>query len=152
METIADSLSKILSIFGLAFFYFWPSIPAGLALGLSPITVMLTTSLSYASGVAVVTLLGERVRDWVLKRLGRRVDVNPDSTIHRIWQKYGVIGLGLLAPMTVGAQIGAALGLGFNSKPRNLFVSMALGGLAWSIVLTIAVSLGAAGINTLTTK
>jgi hypothetical protein len=149
LQDLAADLPKVLSIFGLAFFYFWPSIPAGLALGLSPLTVMITASLSYTAGVAVVTLLGERVRDWVLKRLGRKADANADSPIRRIWQKYGVVGLGLLAPMTVGAQIGAALGLAFNSKPRTLFLSLALGGLIWSIILTAAVLLGLAGVNTL---
>jgi hypothetical protein len=147
---LAADLPKIISTFGLAFFYFWPSIPAGLALGLSPVVVIITSSLSYACGAAVVALLGERVRDWVLKRLGRKADANADTPIRRIWQKYGVVGLGLLAPMTVGAQIGAALGLAFDSKPRSLFVSLALGGLVWSIILTAAVLLGVAGVNTIT--
>jgi hypothetical protein len=147
LEDIGVLLPKLLSIFALAFFYFWPAIPAGLALGLSPLAVIVTTSLSYACGAAVVTLLGERVRGWVMRRLGRKADVNPDSLIRRIWQKYGLIGLGLLAPMTVGAQIGAAVGLAMNGQPRRLFVALALGGLIWSIALTIAVSLGILGVN-----
>ena len=67
MEDIAVLLPKLLSIFALAFFYFWPAIPAGLALGLPPLLVIITTSLSYACGVVVVTLLGERVRGWVIR-------------------------------------------------------------------------------------
>ena len=47
-----SDLPAIASIFGLAFFYFWPAIPAGLALGLSPLIVIATTSLSYMSGSA----------------------------------------------------------------------------------------------------
>ena len=112
--------------------------------------VIITTSLSYACGVAVVTLLGERVREWVMRRLGRKADANPDSLIRRIWQKYGLIGLGLLAPMTVGAQIGAAVGLALNGQPRRLFLALALGGLVWSIALTVAVSLGILGVNAVT--
>ncbi len=150
MEDIAVLLPKLLSIFALAFFYFWPAIPAGLALGLPPLLVIITTSLSYACGVAVVTLLGERVRGWVMRRLGRKADTNPDSLIRRIWKKYGLIGLGLLAPMTVGAQIGAAVGLALNGQPRRLFVALSLGGLVWSIALTAAVSLGILGVNAVT--
>jgi len=147
LDDLAALIPKLLSIFGLAFFYFWPSIPAGLALGLSPLVVILTTSLSYAAGGAVVTLLGERVRDWIMNRLGRSGPVNPDSRIRRIWDQYGMIGLGLIAPMTVGAQVGAAIGLALNGKPRPLFLWMALGGLTWSIALTTAVTLGVLGLN-----
>ena len=147
MQEIAVLLPKLLSIFALAFFYFWPAIPAGLALGMSPLLVILTTSLSYACGVAVVTLLGERVRAWVIRRLGRKADVTSDSFLRRIWEKYGMVGLGLLSPMTVGAQIGAAIGLALNGKPRNLFIALSLGGLVWSIALTAAVTLGVLSVN-----
>ena len=41
------------------------AIPAGLALGLSPLTVIFTTTLSYASGAAVITLLGGPLRAWL---------------------------------------------------------------------------------------
>ncbi|MBZ0290772.1 MAG: small multi-drug export protein [Anaerolineae bacterium] len=147
MQEIAVLIPKIVSIFALAFFYFWPAIPAGLALGLSPLAVILTTSLSYATGVAVVTLLGERVRASVMKRLGRKAEVKSDGFLRRVWDKYGMVGLGLLAPMTVGAQIGAAIGLALNGKPRNLFIALALGGLAWSIALTAAVTLGVLSVS-----
>ena len=150
MEDLAVLLPKVISIFAMAFFYFWAAIPAGLALGLPPVLVIITTSLSYACGAAVVTLLGERVREWVMRRLGRKADVNPDSLIRRIWDKYGLVGLGLLAPVTVGAQIGAALGLAMNGQPRRLFLALALGGLAWSIALTIAISLGILGVTAVT--
>jgi hypothetical protein len=147
VQDILVLIPKVVSIFALAFFYFWPAIPAGLALGLSPLLVTLTTSLSYACGVAVVTLLGERVRAWVMRRLGRKAEINADSFLSRIWEKYGMVGLGLLAPMTVGAQIGAAIGLALNGKPRSLFIALSLGGLAWSIALTAAVTLGVLSVN-----
>jgi len=149
LDDLPALLPKLLSIFGLAFFYFWPALPAGLALGLSPPLVVLTTSLSYAAGVAAVTLLGDRVRDWIIRRLGRKADAGGDSRIRRIWEKYGIIGLGLLAPMTVGAQIGAAIGLALKGKPRSLFLWMSLGALVWSIGLTAAVTLGVVGVNAL---
>lgn len=147
MDDVFVLIPKFASIFALAFFYFWPSIPAGLALGLSPLAVILTTSLSYACGAAVVTLLGERVRAWVMHRLGRKAEVAAGGRLRRIWEQYGLIGLGLLAPMTVGAQIGAAMGLALNAQPRRLFAALALGGLIWSAGLTIAVTLGLLGVN-----
>ena len=147
MDDIFIALPKVVSIFAMAFFYFWPAIPAGLALGLSPAVVIITTTLSYICGVALVLLPGERLRDWVMQRWGNRT--SQPGLIQRVWSRYGVIGLGLLAPMTVGAQIGAVLGLSSNAAPRRLFMWMALGALSWSVLLTAAVLLGVLGAQSL---
>jgi hypothetical protein len=147
MQEIFIALPKIASIFALAFFSFWPAIPAGLALGLSPAVVIATTTLSYSCGVVLVLMPGERLRDWVTRRWGART-LQP-GLIQRVWSRYGVIGLGLLAPMTVGAQIGAVLGLSSNAAPRRLLIWMALGAFGWSVLLTAAVLLGLLGAQSL---
>jgi hypothetical protein len=142
METFVADLTKLVGIFGLAFFYFWPAIPTGLALGLSPIAVIGATALSYACGVAVVALFGARVRDLILTRLKRNQTVNTEGRLYRVWERYGLLGLGLAAPMTIGAQLGAALGLTLNAKPRPLFFAMSFGALVWSIALTVITMMG----------
>lgn len=140
--SLETDLSKIVSVFALAFFSFWPAIPAGLALGLAPAVVIATTTLSYVCGAALVLLPGERVRRIILARLERRVAQGPPGALRRAWARWGVMGLGLLGPMTVGAQVGAALGLALNAGARPLFGWMFLGALAWSVLLTLAVALG----------
>lgn len=135
-------LPALLSTFGMAFLYFWAAIPAGLALGLPPLVVIVTTVASYALGVAVVTLLGEGVRAWVLRRLGDRAVLKPDSFVGRIWERYGLIGLGLLAPVTLGAQIGAAIGVALGAPRGRLILWMLIGALVWSIGLTVVITLG----------
>lgn len=145
MDELIAALPKIASIFGLAFFYFWPAIPAGLALGLPPALVIVTTTLSYGCGAALVTVLGERVRGWILRRIGKKAALNPESLVGRVWARYGTAGLGLAAPMTVGSQIGAALGLALDARPRRLFAWMCVGGLAWSVLLTVLTTMGVLG-------
>lgn len=151
MPGISDNLlldlPKIASTAVLAFFSFWGSIPAGFALGLSPLAVFLAAVLGYTSGVGVVTLAGGRVRSWILQRMGRRATLDPNSRVYRIWERYGMIGLGLLAPLTTGAQIGAAIGLAMQAPPRRLFVAMTIGGLVWGVILVAAVMLGLAGVE-----
>lgn len=142
-------LPQIISIFALAWFTFWPAIPAGLALGLSPIVVIATTTISYISGVAVVMLVGGRLREWLMNRFRKGSASKPDSRIQQIWQRFGVIGLGLAAPMTVGAQIGAILGLVLNAGRWRLFIWMSIGALVWSIGLTAAILLGLLGVHSL---
>jgi hypothetical protein len=93
-------------------------------------------------------LPGERIRAWFLNRYQRKnKDDEQPSLIRRAWDQYGIMGLGLLGPMTVGAQIGTALGLSLNAPPRKLFIWMTLGAIAWSLILTIIFALGLAGVE-----
>lgn len=149
MDAFWADLAKIASVFALAFFYFWPAIITGLTLGLPPLVVILVTTLSYASGVAVVVLFGQRVRTWIMARLGKKDTAEPTGRLRAIWNGYGLIGLSLAAPMTIGAQIGAVVGLALNAKPHSLLLALSLGGLLWSILLTLAVSLGILGAQAL---
>ncbi len=144
MSDLLIELSKVLSTFALAFFSFWGSIPAGLALGLSPLVVILTSTLGYVSGVGIVAFAGGRLRAWVDRRFGSRAALDPNSRLYRIWDRYGMIGLGALAPLTVGAQIGAAIGMALNAPPFRLFVIMSVAAFVWSIGLTAAFLLGVA--------
>lgn len=142
MPDLLADLPKLLSVFGIAFFYFWASIPAGLALGLSPVPVVVTAGLSYAAGVGLVAFFGKPVRDWIMRRFGDKVSSDPNSAFRRVWDRYGLIGLALFAPITTGAQIGAAVGMALNAPPRRLFLLMSLGGLVWAILLAAAITLG----------
>lgn len=141
------NIAALVSMFGVAFFSLWASIPAGFALGLSPVPVVATAAVSYACGVALVVVAGQPVRDWIMKRLGGRQSSNPNSAIRRVWDRYGLYGLALLAPVTVGAQVGAIIGLSLNAPPRRLFVLMALGGLLWAVVFALLISLGVAAVG-----
>ena len=141
------NIAALISVFGIAFLYFWASIPAGIAQGLSPVLVVATASISYACGVGLVVLAGQPVRDWIMKRFGGKASTNPNSAIRRIWDRYGLIGLALLAPVTTGAQIGAVIGISLNAPPRRLFVLMSLGGLLWGMIVAVLVSLGVAAVK-----
>jgi uncharacterized membrane protein len=141
---------QLLSVFGIAFLSFWASIPAGLALGLQPALVGLTAVMSYAAGVGLVAALGQPVRQRLLRRLGGKIASSPNSAIRRAWDRYGLVGLALLAPVTTGAQVGAALGLAFGVPPRRLFVAMSLGATLWALLITTAATLGILGVRSLT--
>lgn len=141
------TIAALASVFGIAFFYFWASIPAGIAQGLSPVLVVAVASVSYACGVGLVILAGQPLRDRIMQRFGGKVSSNPNSTIRRVWDKYGLVGLALLAPVTTGAQIGAIIGISLNAPPRRLFVLMSLGGLLWGIIVAVLVALGVAAVQ-----
>lgn len=141
------NLAALASIFGVAFLSLWASIPAGLALGVHVIAVVITAAVSYACGVGLIVLAGQPVRERIMQRFGGKAAGSPDSAIMRVWNRYGLIGLALLAPVTTGAQIGAIIGMSLNAPPRRLFVAMSLGGLAWAAVFAALISLGVAAVN-----
>lgn len=145
-----ETMMKLLTVLGLAVVELWAAIPAGFALRLHPLATGITAALGAMSGALVVLLLGERVRIWLLRRRGGKKDApEQHGRIYRIWQRYGVTGLGLLAPLLTGAPLGVALGLTLGAQAGRLFFWVSLGIALWSALLTLAGALGLAGIEAL---
>lgn len=147
IESVLITAAALATIFGWSFFSFWSAIPAGLALNVAPALVLVTVTVSYASGVALVLLVGTPLRERIRRRMQR--DAGPDPTPNRMvmavqsaWARYGLIGLALLAPMTVGAQVGAVIGLSLGARPAPLLLAMTLGAALWALLLTLAISAG----------
>lgn len=136
---IGNTLPKLLALFAGAFFQFGWSLPIAVLAGVDPILAIITASLSYALGVAVTLVFGGRLRNWLLNRFGKRITENPNNAVHRIWKRFGVVGLSLIAPMTVGAQIGAVIAIALGAPPRRLFFWMTVGAILWGIIITLVV-------------
>jgi hypothetical protein len=101
------------------------------------------------TGVLVVLVLGERMRNWFLRRHGGESKDKHHGRIYRIWARYGVVGLGLLAPLLVGAPLGTAIGIALGAPTGRLILWMGLGIVLWSAIFTFAGALGMAGIEAL---
>jgi hypothetical protein len=150
METkFMDEILKLLSVVALAAIELWAAIPAGLALGLNPFLVGLGAVIGAIMSTFVVVLVGERLRNWLVRRHRGKNEKQKPGLIQRIWQRYGLIGLGLLAPLLTGAPIGAALGLSLGAHTGRLMVWMSIGIILWTAMLTTAGALGLAGIEKL---
>lgn len=140
---------KLLTVLGLGAVELWAAIPAGLALQLHPVTVGVAAAAGAMLGAVAVVTFGERVRTWLMQRHGGKEEDGQHGTLYRIWRRYGVIGLGLLAPLLTGAPIGAALGLALGAPAGRLLLWIGFGIMLWSSALTLAGALGLAGIETL---
>ena len=114
---------KILTVAGLATFEIYAAIPAGFAFGLSPIVIFLASLVGGLIGVFVAAYLGDKIKSLVNQFRKNKVEkINKEpGFVLKIWEKYGVIGLGLLGTMTVGAPISIGIGVGFN-VPTNKMV------------------------------
>lgn len=144
METIL----KVLAVFAIGAVELWAAIPAGLALNLHPLLTAAAAALGAIAGAALILAMGEGARAWLARRRGKR-DAGELSPIRRIWIRYGVAGVGLLSPLLIGAPLGTTLGVAFGAPGRRLLLWMSLGIVFWSGVLTLATTLGFAGIEAL---
>lgn len=150
------AIVELWSLMGLATFGLWAAIPVGFAMKIHPTLIGITSATGAILGVVVVVSLGDRFRHRFLKWHSKSNDTGQEAskssrreTIDRIWQRWGIIGLGLLAPLITGAPLGAALGIVLGASTGRLIVWMSIGIVLWSAILTTVGTLGLAGIKLL---
>jgi membrane protein YqaA with SNARE-associated domain len=114
---------KILTVAALATFEIYAAIPAGFAFELNPFVIFTASALGGLLGVFVAAYLGDIIKKWINKfrKTAENKPKKEPGFVLKIWEKYGVIGLGLLGTMTVGAPISIGVGVGFN-VPTNKMV------------------------------
>lgn len=136
---------SLVTIFGLAILELWVAIPAGFAFELNPILIIILSTSGNIAGALIILVIGENIRDRILKwRLG---DDKKNSRLYQIWNKYGLIGLGLSSPLLFGAWLGTALGVALDAPNGRLMLWMSVGIILWSIGLTTAIYYGISFLN-----
>lgn len=116
-------LYKILTVAGLATFEIYAAIPAGFAFGISSWTIFVTTVVGGLAGVFIAAFLGKQIQQYLNKFRKPKVNKAEKNTlIFKIWEKYGVIGLGFFGTLTVGAPVSIGLGTGLNVSIQKLII------------------------------
>lgn len=138
---------KFITVASLGIIELWAAIPLGIALKLHPLLNGIASALGAIIGALLVIFLGDRLRKWLLKR--KEKERKNNGQIYRIWEKYGVIGLGMLSPLLLGAPLGAAIGISLGASPGRLIFWMSIGIVFWTILLTTISTLGFAGFQML---
>ena len=116
----------------------WAGIPVGLALGLPPVVSGIAATSGGLVGAVLVTVAGERLQRWLYTRgwLSKR-----RKRIERMWERYGILGVALQAPMLTGAPLGTLVALGLGAPAKRLLFWMCVSLVLWGAVLTGAVAL-----------
>lgn len=135
-------LSGIAAAFGLGFLYFLGAIPAGTAAGAPVWVAAIAAWLGYSAGAAVILVAGAPFRLWLVGKWNIPVERDPSKLVWRVWNKWGLPGLGLLAPVTVGPQIGGILALAVGGSPARIFAALSLGVIPWCVLFGALVALG----------
>lgn len=142
-----EIIKKFIVVTGIGILELWAAIPAGTAMKLHPVLTGIASALGAIIGAVIVIFLGDRLRQWLLRN--KEKEGKRKGRIYRIWEKYGVIGLGLLSPLLTGAPLGAAIGVSLGASPRRLILWMSIGILIWTVILTAISTLGYAGFQML---
>lgn len=129
---------KILTVAGLATFEIYAAIPAGFAFGLSPWTIFFASVTGGLIGVFAAAFLGDKIRALFHKNKPTKESAEKKHpTILRIWNKYGIIGLGFLGTVSVGAPISIAIGVGLKADIKKLVTWCCIGVITRCIVFTL---------------
>lgn len=119
--------------FGLGFVYFIAAIPASVVAGAPVPLACLAAWLGYTAGGLLVVLAGAPLRAWLVAKLRIPVDRDPTRLVWRIWDRAGLWGLGLIAPVTIGPQAGAVVALAVGERPARIVLALSVGVLPWCV-------------------
>lgn len=136
------SAGGLATAFTLGFFYFVGAVPGGVATGLPPWLAALIAWMGYSAGAAVMLLLGAPARAWIARKLRIPLERDPNKWIWKAWSRYGLAGLGLLAPLTIGPQTACVLALAVGEPPLKTFLSLSLGVIPYCVSFATAITWG----------
>lgn len=137
-----DILSGTILVFGASILELWAGIGLGLAFKLNPIITGISAALGSILSAFVVSFLGENIRERIIKwRYGKNKDLK-NGRMYKIWNKYGIAGLGLLSPPLFGAPLAAALGITLGAQKKPLLLWISIGIVIWTAVFTGAIHFG----------
>lgn len=97
-------------------------------------------------GIAVVVVAGDSLRTWLVDRFGHG-GAHEGGRLRQLWERYGVIGWGLIAPLLLGGPLAAAIGVALGAARGRLVFWLGLGAAVWTTVLVVAVALGAEAVS-----
>ncbi len=135
-------MAGTLTAFGLGFLYFISAIPAGVAAQAPVWAAAVAAWLGYSVGGLVVLVAGEPLRSWITRKL--KIDPQPDPSklFCRVWHRFGIWGLGLIAPVTIGPQATAVIALALGESPQRIQMAISLGVLPWALGFAVMTDCG----------
>lgn len=130
-------MMKILTVAGLATFEIYAAIPTGFAMNLNAWVIFIATLAGGLTGVFVAAFLGDKIRSFIQRYRKPKAAKPRTGFIYKIWDRFGVIGLGLLGTFTVGAPASIAVGVGLNVPLKKMILWCCLGVFARCAIFTL---------------
>ena len=136
------TLGSMATVFGLGVVYFIAAIPAGVALKLHPANAAFCAWAGYTAIAAAMLVVGTPARNWITRTCKISAHPDPDKLFWRVWNRGGLPGLALLAPVTCGPYFAALIALALGEKPARLLLWIAGGAIPWCILFALLAGMG----------
>lgn len=133
---------SLLIVFLTGILELWLAVPLGFILKLPPLITAIISTLGSFTSALIVAFAGSNLRSRFLKWRYGSDEALKGGRMYKIWNDYGVIGLGILSPLLFGAPLGTAVGIVFGAERNKLLLWITIGIVIWSAGLTTAVYLG----------
>lgn len=148
---------KLAAVFGLGaapWFEILVAVPVGVVLGLTPAVATAAAVAGNVASVAALVLVLPRLTDWITSNfLGRKRKEGEAGGSGRygrfryLWDRYGVPGAGLGAPVVIGTHVAIVLCVVLGASAGRALAWTTVGIFAWGAVLGVACHLGLEGIR-----
>ena len=119
-------------------FIFGPA--GGYAVGLHPVTTIITTILGMMTVVLLLTFLGNSIRSTLFGKFrGRKLNVKKAARFEHIWKRYGLAGIALLTPVILTPIGGTLLAVSSGSPKEKIVFYMFISACFWSVVISLSI-------------
>lgn len=119
-------------------FIFGPA--GGYAIGLHPVTTIVTTILGMMTVVFLLTFFGNWARTAVFGKFKRRkMNLKKAARFQQIWKRYGLAGVALLTPIVLTPIGGTLLAVSSGSPKEKIIFYMFISASFWSVVISLAI-------------
>lgn len=136
-------ITAILTVLGLGFVYFVGAIPAGVALKMNPVSAAIVAWIGYSLGSWLVVLVGKPLQELAKTRIKLLREPRDESKFFwKVWKRFGLAGLALIAPVTCGPQTGSLVALALGENPTRVGFWFTIGVIPYAIAFTLIAAFG----------
>ena len=111
------------------------AVPVGVALKMSVLEMGTYISLGSIATVFILYFSGEPLKKWITKRWSKEKMEKKKGRFSSLLERYGVIGVGLLTPGTLGPITSIVIGLILLKDTKKLMPWLVAGIILWSFLL-----------------
>jgi len=135
-------LIQIVTVMVIGAGFFWGGFPAALAFKFPVVVAGIVTAAGAEVAVLIIVLAGRHLQAFIQRKFPAWLEKTEKGKAGKIWQKYGMPGLGLISPVLPGAPQAALIGLVLSASPQRVILWVSLGILFWSVAVTAGLILG----------
>ena len=112
---------EIFTVTAIASFEIYAALTAAHAFGLDTWVILMCTLTGGIAGTFIAAFLGKRIEHFINEKFRKNKTPKPKTgLIYKIWNKYGLYGLGIIGTFFLGAPAAIGVGVGFNADMKKL--------------------------------